>query len=650
MFLLQRAAKLTRRRIVTDIQTERRVTLGPTYHPPHAVKETLMKDHSIVEAIAAEAKATGESDTRVANRVYSIFTEIVSNYRYRTIEVLYVALSWFFSRGTDGIDYHENELHQVREEMKKRPVVFVPCHRSHLDYLVIPYILFIHDLVTPHFAAGINLAFWPVGPILRSGGAFFIRRTFRGEHLYALCLRRYVEFLIKNRFNLTFFIEGTRSRSGKMLPPSYGILKMVLESLNLEGSEDIALIPVSLCYDEVLEESSLRRELSGGNKTKESAQSLLRSRKLIKKNLGKSYIRFGASLSATALYPHRDTAEEKQLLLQKAAFTLCKAINDTVPITPKSLLCAAWMGAPDSTLTLAEAIARTHMLANYVKSAGYALSVPDKSNFQLSLENAFRKLIKAGTLQIIDNLPPRRYVVSDMKRRIQLNYYKNNAIHALVVPSISLLALFRTVREAPSFDHFYHEFLSSAKQLRNFLKFEFFFSPTLAFLSELHKALIHFGLTGSNQETKLSDRESFSRALSKIAAAESEALTWMRLVGDSLEGLWLVLHVLTKSTIHSWDKKALTDQVLQEGTELQKSHALRFPEAVSVTNCSNALLFFQNQKLLSIVKEKQKTEVHWGGNHDKTAIMLKELESYLRLYEGPLFHSFPNHKGELRAL
>ena len=161
---------------------------------------------------------------------------------------------------------------------------------------------------------------------MRKGGAFFIRRSFRGNDLYALLLKKYVEFLLKNKHNIKFFIEGTRSRSGKMLPPAYGILKMILESYRNKALEDIALVPVSLSYDEVFEEGSYTRELQGASKEKESAKGLLKSRKIIKRKFGKVYVRFADPLSVKEIVQKSDSLQtDPKLTLQKTAFQICKS-------------------------------------------------------------------------------------------------------------------------------------------------------------------------------------------------------------------------------------------------------------------------------------------------------------------------------------
>ncbi|MEZ4750821.1 MAG: 1-acyl-sn-glycerol-3-phosphate acyltransferase [Bdellovibrionota bacterium] len=203
-----RVAKATRRKILVVTQQEMRIILGPRYDSPHLVKESILRDAEIKATIDRLSKAEGVDPKKVMQRAYQNLTEIVANYKVRTVEVLYVFLRWMFTKVFDGVVYSPEQIEEVREIMRKRSVVFVPCHRSHFDYLVMPYVLFENDIVTPHIAAGVNLSFWPVGSVLRSAGAFFIRRSFRGDELYGLCLKKYIEYILKNRTPFKFFHRG----------------------------------------------------------------------------------------------------------------------------------------------------------------------------------------------------------------------------------------------------------------------------------------------------------------------------------------------------------------------------------------------------------------------------------------------------------
>src|SRR5262249_45677326 len=193
-------------------------------------------------------------------------------------------LSWVFRRIFDGIEVDREGLAKVRDAARKGPLIIVPSHKSHVDYLVLSYVFLENDLVPPHIAAGANLAFWPLGFFFRRGGAFFLRRTFRGDRLYGAVFRAYVRKLLRERFNIEFFIEGGRSRTGKLLAPKLGLLGMVVEAaLDDDGAHarKAQVVPISIGYEKVIEEKSYAKELAGGKKKKEDVKGLLKATRVL---------------------------------------------------------------------------------------------------------------------------------------------------------------------------------------------------------------------------------------------------------------------------------------------------------------------------------------------------------------------------------
>src|SRR4029079_7973260 len=190
-----------------------------------------------------------------------------------------------------GLDYRG--LERVMECVKQHPVVLVPCHRSHFDYLILTYIFHINYLSPPHIAAGINLSFWPMGPLFRGAGAFFIRRTFEDNDLYKMVFRKYLTFLIREGYTQEFFIEGGRTRTGKMLTPRLGMLSAIVNAFVGGVRRDLYLVPISIHYGRIPEEEAYRREVAGEKKEPESLGALLRARSVLTRGYGTVYVSFG---------------------------------------------------------------------------------------------------------------------------------------------------------------------------------------------------------------------------------------------------------------------------------------------------------------------------------------------------------------------
>jgi len=624
-------ARIIRRKIIVSIQQEMRVILGPRYLPPTAVKETLMRDEAVQKLIRDNAQIGGADTKKQMMLAYQYLTEIVANYTYRFVELMEIFLGWLFNRVFEGLVTNRDDIARVRELMKTKPIVFVSCHRSHLDYLVVPYVLFTEDMVTPHIAAGINLSFWPVGYFLRQGGAFFIRRSFRGNELYSLLLKKYVEFLLMNKHNIKFFIEGTRSRSGKMLPPAYGLLKMILESYRSNSLDDIALVPVSICYEQVFEEGAYSKELQGGSKQKESASGLIQSRKILKGKYGKVYVRFAEPFFVKEIIQKEQQENvDPKLTLQKTAFKLCKRINDVSPITPKAILSSILLAHPEPALPLVDILRISERMADYVTHSNMVLTTPQRSSFRAVVESTIRTLQKKSVIQVTESTP-RAYNV-DQRKRVGLNYYKNNAIHCFVLPSISVMAFLDTVKSRGEIIKlnrtFYQDFLESALTLRDILKFEFFFSPRERFTEEIQGTLSFFS-ESCPWETATDDQ--FIAGFKNHFINWDEASVYAGLLGELLESYASTMSFLKENPGEIYDKKQFIARLIQYSEELSERGQIQYPESISVQNFSNDILSCENYGYVGTEKGEERDLLRvlpWNFDAEET---LKKVLRYLEL-------------------
>lgn len=626
-------AKSTRRKILIRHNEEMRVMLGPLYHSVHSVKESVIHDPGIQKTIERLAADGAEDKKKLMQRAYKILSEIAANYRYRFIEVMYVVLSWIFTRVFEGLDVDAKQIQRVRELMKRKPVVLIPCHRSHMDYLVMPYVMFLSDMVTPHVVAGINLAFWPIGGFLRMGGAFFIRRSFRGDVLYRECLNKYIEFLIKNRYIVEFFIEGTRSRSGKMLPPAYGILKMVLAPYHSQVCEDVALVPISIVYDEVPEQKSYSKELGGAEKVKESAGALLESRKITRRNIGKVYVRFAPEITASQTTPPSpEETEEVNLALQKTAFLVCKRINEVTPVTPKSLVASVLLAGRVNALSFEDIARLSSMLSDYVEQSGYSLSLTNKEQFDVNIEKAIKSLQHGGMVNANSTVP--RTFFCENKRRMVLNYYKNNGMHCFVSPAITMLAIFRcqptegVAKHRTELD----EIIERTLELRNILKFEFFFDPRKEFVAEMIRNLSFF--FGKSEEQLRSDGVYIKDLEQKFEKWEDVSV-YLGLLGDLFEASWTLLEFFREFRGEDMDKKSLIKRVIQMAEVRALQGKISFPESMSVQTYSNSLLLLNNLEVIELKKVTDKTVVHFLGWNEKCEKLCEEYAGYVALTDEP---------------
>ena len=268
---------------------------GPKLPNRYQLFDQLMRNPEVKKAIKEEIQAKNISEEKARKLAHGYIDEIASDFSYKLVKNCSNFMTWLWNKIYKGIKV--NNAEQVRKlAADGHEIVFMPCHRSHMDYLLLSYVIYNQGLIPPHIAAGINLNFFPAGPIFRRGGAFFLRRTFKGNKLYATIFREYLSLLFAKGYSVEFFTEGGRSRTGRLLPPKTGMLNMTLQAMLKEQSRPITLVPVYLGYDHVMEVSTYVKELSGANKQKESAFQVLGIAKKLR-NYGQAFVNFGEPIN-----------------------------------------------------------------------------------------------------------------------------------------------------------------------------------------------------------------------------------------------------------------------------------------------------------------------------------------------------------------
>jgi len=257
-----------RRELIDRINEERRAIVGPVLKSREEIIVAVLRDAYLVKAMEELAINEKKDFRLIFNEAKKYLREIAADYQDFYIDVWEKILSWLWNNIYDGVVLDKEGLARVKDVSKRMPYVVVPCHRSHIDYLLLSYVFEKASIQLPFVAAGTNLTFWPLGPIFRKSGAFFVRRSFRGNALYGEVFAKYVKVLLKEGLPIEFFIEGGRSRTGKMVMPKYGMLSMILQAYQEGISSDLAIIPAYIGYDRVIEEKSYLEELGGASKTK----------------------------------------------------------------------------------------------------------------------------------------------------------------------------------------------------------------------------------------------------------------------------------------------------------------------------------------------------------------------------------------------
>ncbi|GAA5192909.1 glycerol-3-phosphate 1-O-acyltransferase PlsB [Ferrimonas gelatinilytica] len=428
---------------------QRTVATGPRLPDRQALFHSLLADEAIKEAIAEEARSKNISEEKARQRAHEYLDEIAADYSEGLVRIGDRFLGWLWNKLYKGINVRGAE--QVRQlSQDGHEIVFVPCHRSHMDYLLLSYVIYQQGMVPPHIAAGVNLNFWPAGPIFRRGGAFFIRRSFKGNKLYSTVFREYLDQLFKRGYSVEYFTEGGRSRTGRLLPPKTGMIAMTVNSV-LGGLErPVTLVPVYLGYDHVMEVTSYHKELAGKKKEKENAWQVFSAlRKL--RNYGQGYVNFGEPIT---IHQFLNQANPDWREEQKRGEGRQSWLTPTVNLLANKLMCNINDAAAASAMTLTASV----LLATE-QHAMERHALEQQLDLYLDLLRAVpytaRTTVPEGdgkaVLQMVLDL--NKFDVSrdhmgeiisiHSGTAVSMTYYRNNSLHLLVLPALIAALLLR---------------------------------------------------------------------------------------------------------------------------------------------------------------------------------------------------------------
>lgn len=281
---------LLRNHLVDLLNLQKRSVTGPVLKTRGELFEDILTDKTLQEFMQSYSKSKGDSLAKTKKRATDYFKEIAANYNLTTIYTFEKILTWTFNNIFDGLVIDQDGLDRIKEASQKAPLVLVPCHKSHLDYLLLSYLMFKKSMPCPHIAAGKNLSFWPLGPIFRGGGAFFLRRTFKGAVLYSKIFSAYIEKLLFEGFNLEFFIEGGDHARENFYHPSSAFFRSLSGLSKTEHAGTCFLFPFMWGMTGSLRRTLISMKLRGERKTLKAFSSSYGHVNFLKKNMEKSIL------------------------------------------------------------------------------------------------------------------------------------------------------------------------------------------------------------------------------------------------------------------------------------------------------------------------------------------------------------------------
>ncbi|ANP75286.1 glycerol-3-phosphate 1-O-acyltransferase [Vibrio crassostreae 9CS106] len=416
---------------------------GPNLPSRQALFDRLLKSEAIKKAIEDEAQAKNISTEKASKEAQDIMDEIAANFSYSLIKRGEKILGWLWNKLYQGL--HISNASTVRKLAQDgHEIVYVPCHRSHMDYLLLSYVLYHEGMVPPHIAAGINLNFFPAGPIFRHGGAFFIRRSFKGNKLYSTIFREYLAELFAKGYSVEYFSEGGRSRTGRLLQAKTGMLAMTIQAMLRGMNRPVTLVPVYIGYEHVMEVATYAKELRGKRKEKENASLVIRTiRKL--RNFGKGYVNFGEPIQLNQYLNEHSPEWTKDIdpmgtskpqwmnpVVNDLATKMMTHINDAAATNALTLCATALLASRQRALSRDSLVSQINCYLSLLKNVPYSatFTVPKDSAEDLvkHAESLNKFLIESDSMGDIISL--------DRHQSILMTYYRNNIIHLFALPSL----------------------------------------------------------------------------------------------------------------------------------------------------------------------------------------------------------------------
>ena len=487
------------------------------------------------------------------------------------------------------IDVDHAGLQRLKVLNRSTPLVFLPTHRSYADAFILTDTLREAGMPRDHILGGDNLGFFPLGTIIRNSGGVLIRRNFGHDEVYKFVVREYLGYLVAQGHNLEWYMEGGRSRTGKLRPPKYGLLRYLVDAIEAGVADDMALVPVSMTYDQLHEVGMMAAEEAGTQKAKEGLRWLADYARTQQKWIGTAYVRFGEPLSLKeAIRRADDERGGNRWTVEKVAFEVFQRINHATPVTAPALVTLALLGVDNRGLTLAEVHQLVAPLRAYAVQRGLPTGQLDGLATPQGMVPVLGQLIASGVVRCFDQGIETVYGINPGQHSVAA-FYRNSAIHWFINRAITELAWFM-VLDSPDSDPLPRAW-AQGFALRDLLKFDFFFSDRDTYAAELKAEMRLLDPLFRSREADPASRRS--------TLLEAPFLIAHRTLMAFLEAYYIVAERLAAMPLAAAiDKPSFIDQCCNVGRQYLLQHRLRHPECVSKELFGNALLLAANRGLL----------------------------------------------------
>lgn len=544
----------------------------------------------VLDIVASYPKLAHRLQERPADRarMEKIVAEIHGDFSPAVVKTVSSVIEATFLKLYDGINLDlpaGTDLAKLRET---HHIVLVPNHQSHADYVALTYCMWKNFELPVYVAGGINLNIFPIGPMFRKAGAFFIRRSFNADILYKTTFEAYVYYLLKKNFIVEFFFEGGRTRTGKLMKPRYGLFQMLLEAhAQMADSKPFMFIPVALAHEYIPEARAHARELEGGKKVAEKPTQLLKLFKLFNKRLGTIHVRLGEGIEVPGYIG------EIKHATQELAFECFKAVGRNMPVTPSSLLALIMLDEPTGALTWRQIEEKAHEIIDYCLKLQIPVT-PSLTEGKLndSLRSALDMFIGNKKIDLIkrEKLGQVFYVVR-RDARVEVLFHKNMILHHFLVPGFINAVWFKIFSGEIKTSMQLTRFL---QQQRTELKYDFY-------LPSVKEMILHardvVGYAVGRPLHALDEALEFNpNELYLLASKVRHFSTAFSYLYEAYYLSAIALKYLANESFNMERFLQVTHELF--GLELEHGRVVKYPESYSVPIIKDTLDYMQNQQVL----------------------------------------------------
>jgi glycerol-3-phosphate O-acyltransferase len=595
--------------LLRRLERERRAIIGPAKKPPDRLREEVLRSPKLQKVIADMAGEGSKERAVISARAQAMLRELEARLDMNAVAAFERVITRAAARMFSAVEVDEAGIEQLRAYSKEGNLVLLPSHKSHMDYMVLSWLLYRHKLPLPLVAAGDNLNFFPMGPLFRRAGAFFIRRSFGGDRLYAAVVDAYVRRMLRDGSALEFFLEGGRSRTGKLLPPRLGLLSLVVDAALAVPTRTTWFCPVSIGYERFVEEKAFVHELSGGDKQEENVGGLVRSIDVFVGRYGRMSVQFGKPMRLSDILLELDPTAKTQdvaalsppkrrAVITRLAYRTMNEINAVTAVTAGSLVATALLAHDRPGLAHADLVSTCDRLSRTLRRGGarFSASLADRDGSSdirsKALRDAIELFVRAGSVQTHRVGSDTIYVVP-AESRMSLDLAKNGIIHFFAARALIATALLAPPGAPVE--------LGAARErvlaLSRLFKYEFMFRADAPF-----ERIFEEEILGMQRDGEIGSSASMPGGAGlepEGQGGRDQIILYARLLENFLEGYRVAARGLAALLRSSLASKDLVKRALVTGERMVLAGEIARPEAVSRTLIENAYASFVDQGYLA---------------------------------------------------